>query len=158
MQSWWSHLVYSNQLPRLASTSRLFKQLKKSSIFLIPAWVIAIFRGGVISALMLVASVVISYFLPPTRTDITHLFYSSHPTKRLHQSRCGALQKTFDGYTSVDSVSRFVIEAILAVAFVFLWPGVWSLLWALVVAAMFEVLISRFISLRPKISLFLGTS
>ena len=128
----------------------IIQATEKSSIFLDTAWVIAIFRW---SHFCIDARRYWWFRIPyhqPTLILICfsrHLLIKASSTSLLEHHR-----KTFDlPHTSVDSVSRFVIGAILAVAFVFLLPGVWSLLWALVVAAMFEVLsLSRFISLRPK--------
>ena len=131
----------------------IIQATEKIEYFLDTAWVIAIFRGGVISALMLVASVVIAYFYhQPTLIPLICFTAVIPLIKGFINPVAGALQKDFRFATQVlIQFSRFVIEAILAVAFVFLWPGVWSLLWALVVAAMFEVLISLvFISPRPK--------
>lgn len=121
--------------------------------FIDTAWIISIARGLCIAVLMIAASFFISYFYQQPELMLMIMFAAVVPiVKGFINPTIGALHKNFEFSTQVYfQFARYLAEAIFAVVFVFFWPNVWSLLFSLVCAALFEVVISiTFLHPKPK--------
>lgn len=121
--------------------------------FLDTAWVVAIIRGLVISLLMALMGVALAWFYhQPDLLYLVALTALTPMIKGFINPAIVSLHKNMAFFQdSVYRLSLLLVETVLAVAIAWWWHSVVALIFAILGAAVFEVLISfTFFKLRPQ--------
>ena len=127
--------------------------------FLDTAWVIAIIRGFAIGSIMLLMGLFMQgYYHEPKLLGLITVAALVPVIKGFINPYIVTLHKEMQFFQ--DSVYRFslvLVESLAAVILGMLTHSVWSLVWALVISAIYEVIISFiFFQLKPKFAYIQG--
>lgn len=129
----------------------IIQSKKTAEYYLNTAWVISIIRGFIIGGLMAIASSIFAlFFHEPQLTGLILLAALIPIIKGFINPMLGALQKEFQfSKQAIFLFVRYFVEATASVVLVLVWQSEWSLILALIVAAVTEVIASHLV-LNPK--------
>ncbi len=131
----------------------LLQSKRSISYYIDTAWVIAIIRGLVIALIMGLASLIMrQYYSEPTLLPLITLAAFVPLIKGFINPNIVSLQKDLSFFwDSVYRIALSLIESVSAVVLVYFFHSVFGLIFAMIISATFEVIVSfLFFRLRPR--------